>query len=67
MEKEWFSARELLFHPLLPGTTQAIHKKAKREDWVFRKKIGVQGKGVEYSIHTLPESIRDYIINNSDM
>lgn len=67
MKKEWFSASELLFHPLLPTTTQGIHKKAKREGWIYRKRRGVQGKGIEYSIYSLPENISSYLHDHSEL
>lgn len=66
MDKKWFSATELLLHPLLPGTTQGIHKKAKRDGWISRKKQGVQGKAIEYSLYSFSDDIRDYICNQSD-
>lgn len=34
----------------MPSTIQGIHKKALREGWEKRKKVGVQGPGVEYYI-----------------
>ncbi|HGI5914383.1 TPA: DNA-binding protein [Yersinia enterocolitica] len=67
MKKEWFSASELLSHPLLPTTTQGIHKKAKRENWIARKRIGIQGKGIEYFIYSFPDNVSTYIYHHSEL
>lgn len=58
MKKEWFSTSELTGVGGLPGTTQGINQKARRERWQSRKRSGVQGKAVEYHIDSLPEQAR---------
>lgn len=49
----WYSAKELVGLPGLPGTPQNITAKAKREVWQSRKRKG-QGGGREYSMASLP-------------
>ncbi|WP_418885773.1 helix-turn-helix domain-containing protein [Aeromonas dhakensis] len=44
------TAKEISELPGMPGTTQGVHKKAKRDGWEFRKQEGVKGPGVEYLI-----------------
>jgi len=50
--KTWFSAAELAGLPGIPGTTQKINARAKRENWNSRKKS--KGKGLEYDLNSLP-------------
>ncbi|UXD25295.1 hypothetical protein FORC065_2491 [Yersinia enterocolitica] len=66
MTKEWFSAKELVGTPSLPTTTQGLHAKARREKWIVRRRQGVQGKAVEYSIDNFSERVRDWISNYDD-
>lgn len=61
MNKEWFSARELIGVPSLPTTTQGIHARARRENWCSRRRLGVQGKAIEYSADSIPGCIFDYL------
>lgn len=49
----WYSAKELVGLPGMPGTPQNITAKAKREDWESRKRAG-KGGGREYSLAALP-------------
>ncbi len=58
MKKEWFSTMELAGVGGLPSTIQGINQKAKREDWKSRKRLGVQGKALEYHIDSLPNDAR---------
>lgn len=58
MKKEWFSSHELIKIAGLPNTVQGINQKARRENWIMRKKSGVQGKAVEYHIDNFPEEIQ---------
>ena len=39
------TAKEISELPGMPGTTQGVHKKAKRDGWDFRKQEGVKGPG----------------------
>ncbi|MEW9809094.1 MAG: DNA-binding protein [Candidatus Symbiodolus clandestinus] len=48
MKSEWFTPKEITEMPGMPTTIQGVHKKAKREGWRFRRKLGVQGPAVEY-------------------
>lgn len=66
MTKEWFSAKELVGTLSLPTTTQGLHAKARREKWVVRRRQGVQGKAVEYSINNFSENIRNCLSNYDD-
>lgn len=50
MRNEWMTAKEISELPGMPGTTQGVHKKAKRDGWQYRKQEGVKGPGVEYLI-----------------
>lgn len=58
MKKEWFSAKELVGIGGLPGTAQGINQKAKRELWIRRRRLGVQGKAVEYHIDSIPVGVQ---------
>ncbi|WP_174847161.1 DNA-binding protein [Yersinia artesiana] len=66
MTKEWFSAKELVGTPSLPTTTQGLHAKARREKWIVRRRQGVQGKAVEYSIDNFSEKICNWLSNYDD-
>ncbi|MDX7875374.1 S24 family peptidase [Aeromonas veronii] len=50
LRNEWMTAKEISELPGMPGTTQGVHKKAKRDGWRYRKQEGVKGPGVEYLI-----------------
>ncbi|EKT61549.1 DNA-binding protein [Providencia sneebia] len=54
MQKEWLTAKELVGLNGLPMTTQGINAMARRENWVCRKRRGIQGKALEYHINSLP-------------
>lgn len=58
MNKEWYTAKELAGIANLPKTPQAINAKAKKENWLTRKRKGVQGKSVEYHVHKLSEAVK---------
>lgn len=51
---EWFSVTDVLGLPGLPGTPQGVRKMAKSQEWVSRRKQGVQGKALEFSVSSLP-------------
>lgn len=56
-QKQWFSAAELIGLPDMPGTTQNINAKAKREGWTCRKREG-RGGGFEYHLNSLPPATK---------
>lgn len=64
--QEWLTACELaaLALPGLPGTESAIIRRAKREDWSFRKRSG-RGGGREYHISSLPKEARDALLDQA--
>ncbi|CDG23041.1 Complete genome; segment 16/17 [Xenorhabdus poinarii G6] len=57
MRKEWYSAKELTGLAGLPSSPQGVNLMARREGWEQRRKRGVQGKALEYSVHSLPEDV----------
>ncbi|AIN64925.1 TPA: DNA-binding protein [Providencia stuartii] len=57
MQKEWLTAKELVGLKGLPMTTQGINAMARRENWLCRKRRGIQGKALEYHINSLPEGL----------
>lgn len=57
LQKQWFSAAELSGLPDMPGTTQNINAKAKREGWTCRKREG-RGGGFEYHLNSLPPAAK---------
>lgn len=61
LQKQWFSAAELIGLPDMPGTTQNINAKAKRESWTCRKREG-RGGGFEYHLNSLPLAAQQYIL-----
>ncbi|MFP1773222.1 DNA-binding protein [Lonsdalea quercina] len=58
MDKKWFATKELLGVAGLPTSRQGLNKKAKENGWEKRRRKGVQGKGVEYAIWSLPDSVK---------
>ncbi|MGV7962639.1 DNA-binding protein [Photorhabdus tasmaniensis] len=57
MKKEWYSAKELVGIAGLPSSPQGINLMARREGWEYRRKLGVQGKALEYNINSLPADV----------
>ncbi|WP_303845347.1 transposase domain-containing protein [Aeromonas sobria] len=51
---DWFSVTDVLGLPGLPGTPQGVRKMAKSQGWGSRRKEGVQGKALEFSVSSLP-------------
>ena len=51
---EWFSIKDVIGLVGLPSTLMGVHKVAKREGWVSRRKEGVRGKALEFSVSSLP-------------
>ncbi len=58
MKKAWFSTKELLGVAGLPTTRQGVTGRARREDWRRRPRTGVQGRGLEYALESLPAEVR---------
>lgn len=58
MKKEWFTTAELLGMAGLPKTRQGVNKRAREDGWEKRRHKGVQGRGVEYSLYSLPELVQ---------
>ncbi|PMM05694.1 DDE endonuclease [Vibrio kanaloae] len=51
---DWFSVKDVLGLPGIPTTTPGVHQMAKREGWLSRRKEGVKGKAIEFSVKSLP-------------
>ncbi|AYH00112.1 putative DNA-binding transcriptional regulator [Pectobacterium parmentieri] len=62
MKKEWFATSELVGVGGLPKSRQGLNKRAREDGWEKRRRKGVQGRGVEYSIHSLPETVRQSLL-----
>ena len=58
MKKEWFTTGELLGMEGLPKSRQGLNKRARDDGWEKRRRKGVQGRGVEYSVYSLPENVQ---------
>ncbi|RJL47222.1 DNA-binding protein [Pectobacterium carotovorum] len=59
MDKEWFATSELVGVGGLPKSPQGLNKRARDDGWEKRRRKGVQGRGVEYSIRSLPNEVRN--------
>ncbi|AOR63862.1 DNA-binding protein [Pectobacterium wasabiae] len=62
MKKEWFATSELVGVGGLPKSRQGLNKRAREDGWEKRRRKGVQGRGVEYSIHSLPETVKQSLL-----
>ncbi|WP_409310238.1 DNA-binding protein [Pectobacterium sp. B1J-3] len=62
MKKEWFATSELVGVGGLPKSRQGLNKRAREDGWEKRRRRGVQGRGVEYSIHSLPDSVKKTLL-----
>lgn len=62
MSKEWFATHELVGLDGLPKSPQGLNKRARDDGWERRRRKGVQGRGVEYSIHSLPNEARKQLL-----
>lgn len=62
---EWFSVTDVLGLPGLPGTPQGVRKMAKSQEWVSRRKKGVQGKALEFSVASLPPVTQAALLRKS--
>ncbi|WP_042861856.1 DNA-binding protein [Dickeya sp. NCPPB 3274] len=65
MEKAWFTTNELLGVAGLPRSRQGLNKRAKENGWEKRRRKGVQGKGVEYAIWSLPEEVKTSLMQET--
>lgn len=61
MRREWFTAKELVGIAGLPKTPQAVNQRARNENWLKRKRLGVQGKALEYHISSLPVEVFHFL------
>ncbi|MBJ7222577.1 MULTISPECIES: DNA-binding protein [unclassified Brenneria] len=66
MKKEWFATSELVGVGGLPKSRQGLNKRAREDGWEKRRRKGVQGRGVEYSIHSLPDTVKKSLLLESD-
>ncbi|MEI7267318.1 DNA-binding protein [Pectobacterium versatile] len=62
MKKEWFATSELVGVGGLPKSRQGLNKRAREDGWEKRRRRGVQGRGVEYSIHSLPDTVKKSLL-----
>ncbi|PWC15544.1 Cro/Cl family transcriptional regulator [Brenneria roseae subsp. roseae] len=67
MDKEWFSTSELVGIGGLPKSPQGLNKRARDDGWEKRRRKGVQGRGVEYSIRSLPHEVRSSLVMKESM
>ncbi|MFC3394339.1 DNA-binding protein [Brenneria rubrifaciens] len=67
MDKEWFSTSELVGIGGLPKSPQGLNKRARDDGWEKRRRKGVQGRGVEYSIRSLPDEVKSSLIMKERM
>lgn len=57
IKQEWFAAKELVGIAGFPQSLQAINQRARTEGWLKRRKVGVQGRALEYHIDSLPPRV----------
>lgn len=67
--KEWYSASELVGLSGMPSIRENVARKARIENWHFRRRNG-RGGGREYAFASLPEATRNALstsnINQTD-
>lgn len=56
--KGWYSASELVGLPRIPTVRENVARKARLENWHFRRRNG-RGGGREYAFESLPEETRN--------
>lgn len=61
MDKEWFTARELSNIGELRKSEQGINKRARRENWQRRNRLGKQGTTFEYHYSSFPPLARSLL------
>lgn len=59
MKKDWYSAAELAGVPGMPSTVAGVAYRAKKEQWVSRRRAG-RGGGLEYHQRSLDEVTKTY-------
>ncbi|BBT80423.1 transposase [Aeromonas veronii] len=62
---EWFSINDVLGLAGLPSSVMGVHKMAKREGWLSRRKEGVRGKALEFSVSSLPPTVQAALLRKS--
>lgn len=62
---EWFSINDVLGLAGLPSSVMGVHKMAKREGWVSRRKEGVRGKALEFAVSSLPPTVQAALLRKS--
>lgn len=58
----WLSTKNLLGISSLPSTEQGINKKANRENWEKRQRLGGKGTAYEYAFSSLPQAVQAEIL-----
>ncbi|EHM9266959.1 transposase, partial [Salmonella enterica] len=56
---EWVSTNELTSLSVLPSAISSIHRRAKKQNWQFRKKEGGKGVAYEFLVSSLPLAIQN--------
>jgi len=62
MKKAWFCTKALLGVAGLPKTRQGLTSRARREKWDSRHRLGVQGRGLEYALESLPPEVQQALM-----
>lgn len=62
--KNYYSAKDLIGLPGMPGTEQAVNSRARKEAWTSCKRAG-RGGGKEYALESLPPETRDHLANQT--
>ncbi|MES9873117.1 MAG: transposase domain-containing protein [Candidatus Sedimenticola sp. 6PFRAG7] len=66
MTREWYSAIEIAGMAGMPGTKSGVIRRAKREEWTWRKR-SARGGGREYHLDSLPyETQAALLVGNGD-
>lgn len=65
MPQQWISPAQCVGLAGMPGTLQGVHKMAKREGWTWRKREGVQGNAIEFSLTALPPTAQVQFIKQT--
>lgn len=62
---DWITAKELIEFPGVPNSSVGIRKMAEREGWESRRKQGVQGRAIEFTVKSLPAVTQTAIIKKN--
>ncbi|MGF2653475.1 DNA-binding protein [Serratia marcescens] len=65
MSEQWISPAQCIGLSGMPGTLQGVHKMAKREGWNWRKREGVRGNAIEFSLTALPPTAQVQFIKRT--